>query len=242
MNITKIFQTCLLFFFVTSHELAALNLEKVAICHNKRGPTGPIGPTGATGPSGPRGPDGPTGITGPTGPIGPTGPAGFMGDPGPTGPTGPTGPIGITGPTGTGNVLDYAFIYSNVAQSIAVNTSIAFEVPGPSAPATNIVQIAPQAFQMNAAGIYLAQYCLTASSAADVNVVLALNSNTIVPGGALDIDSDGNDVNLFCQTIFSANAGDIVSIFNVNANSDTLTVEPANGGLTSGSFSLMRIE
>ncbi len=242
MNINKIFRICLLLLFAASYELAALNLEKFAICHDKRGPTGPIGPTGSTGPSGPAGPDGPTGITGPTGPIGITGPIGEIGEPGPTGPTGPTGPMGLTGPTGIGNVLDYAFIYSNVAQSIAVNTSIAFEIPGPFAPATNIVQIAPQALQMNAAGIYLAQYSLTASSAADVNVVLALNSNTIIPGGALDIDSDGNDVNVFCQAIFTANAGDIVSIFNVNANSDTLTVEPANGGLTSGSFSLMRIE
>lgn len=75
---------------------------------------------------GPPGPQGPQGIPGPVGPVGPQGVPGPQGIPGAVGPAGPVGPAGAAGPAGAtgpagpaGGISDFAFLCSDVAQTIA---------------------------------------------------------------------------------------------------------------------------
>ncbi|HZK44327.1 MAG TPA: hypothetical protein VFC73_08630 [Syntrophomonadaceae bacterium] len=62
--------------------------------------------------------------------TGPTGATGATGDIGPTGATGATGDIGPTGPTGPQGLSEYAFIYDEGAQVVAVEADINFSDNG----------------------------------------------------------------------------------------------------------------
>jgi hypothetical protein len=76
------------------------------------------------------------GATGPQGAVGTTGPQGIPGTPGATGAAGPTGASGATGPTGatgaagTQGLAEYAYIYSTIGQTIAINANTPLDSNG----------------------------------------------------------------------------------------------------------------
>jgi hypothetical protein len=221
-----------------------------AHCGEKRGPQGSTGPTGPIGPTGPSGFIGPVGFSGPSGITGPIGPAGLN----PTGAAGPAGAIGVTGPTGPigptgpqGQILDFAFLFSNVSQVLAEGDNVAFEQFGPFAPSSDIVQVTPTTLLLIETGTYLARYAVNATNTSTINFVLELGDGvTMVPipgsftalGGAT-----GPQVEAVGQALFNSNTPNF--LLNVtNVGSGTTTVQPpdpTDGGITSATLSIMRL-
>jgi hypothetical protein len=97
------------------------------------GATGPAGPAGATGLQGLQGVTGDSGATGSlgnTGATGPAGPQGTTGITGASGPTGATGPVGATGSAATQGLSEYAYIYNDAAQIVAIEADVTFNKNG----------------------------------------------------------------------------------------------------------------
>lgn len=96
----------------------------------KRGHSGKPGSAVAKGDTGSTGHIGPTGLQGLQGLIGPFGQIGPTGNIGPTGIQGLIGPIGPNGQQGlSGGIIDYAYFYNNVLQTINSNSNINFNQP-----------------------------------------------------------------------------------------------------------------
>jgi hypothetical protein len=241
-----------LLFIVNSYGHANENWIKAveAHCGEKRGPPGATGPTGPMGPTGPTGFIGPAGFSGPSGITGPIGTTG----PNPTGPAGPVGATGVTGPTGPtgltglqGQILDFAFLFSNVSQTLNEDDSVSFEQLGPFAPSSDIVQVTPTTLLLIETGTYLARYAVNATNNNTINFVLELGDGvTMVPipgsftalGGAT-----GPQVEAVGQALFNSNTPNYLLNL-TNVGSGTTTVQPpdtTDGGITSATLSIMRL-
>jgi hypothetical protein len=114
-------------------------LQGIAGAQGVKGDTGTAGADGAKGDNGTAGVDGAKGDTGAdgtngtngtNGAKGDTGAAGAKGDTGATGDTGADGADGANGIDGTARVGVYGYIYSTVAQSVAVEGMVRFNHHG----------------------------------------------------------------------------------------------------------------
>lgn len=196
------------------------------------GPTGPPGPAGGpTGPTGPQGIPGNTGATGATGPTGPpgTGTTGSQGIPGNTGATGATGPpgTGSTGPQGipgntgatgaTGSLpglgaFGYVFhISPTAAQTIPVGSDLLFNSNGPL---NNII---------HAPGT--AQILVVLPGTYNINFAIYTNGNNpqdwgVAVNGVVVAEFNANGQSMIAGTTLTLNAGDVVTIRNVNSFPD----------------------
>ncbi len=206
------------------------------------GNTGDTGFTGFTGPQGNIGALGATGNTGPTGFTGFTGPSGAQGGLGALGATGNTGPTGFTGFTGfTGNSgpaglaaanAAYLYTYFTGATSVtggspttlAESASVPFNgnvlingiihVPG----STNIQIVTP--------GIYEVLYTVNTPFSSS-RFTAALNGS-LIPGATLYyVAGTTTPAVLNGQLVFSATAGDILTIRCVNTTGTSVEVSSA---------------
>ena len=207
------------------------------------GPAGPAGPKGDTGPAGPAGAKGDTGAVGPagavgakgdTGAVGPAGPAGATGLTGATGATGPAGPAGATGatgppgppgPAGANAVAGYAYYY-NVDPSgppIAPGEAVRFDTNGPST--AGFIHFPGLAdVVLTAAGVYKASFIVTAIEPNQMAVFL---NGSPVPGSVYGSGA-GTQQNTG-EVIFSASAGDVITLVNHGSHT-AVTLQPLAGG------------
>ena len=186
------------------------------------GPTGPTGPEGqrgrrgqqgATGEKGATGEEGRRGKTGRTGATGPAGPTGAAGSPGATGSIGATG---ATGATGTSTVLEFAYIYNLVAQTVSVESDVTFSTNGPISSGFSHSQGTAQ-LELNNGGTYHVDF--SATSLEPCQFALFLNGSII---SGTTFGSGSGAVITSGSVIFRANAGDILTMRNHTSASSVI--------------------
>ncbi len=183
--------------------------------------SGPTGATGATGAAGLTGDTGATGATGSTGAIGATGDTGATGTTGATGSTGSTGTSGATGATGAtgGGALDYAYIYNIGVESVPSNTDVSFDTNGPiSAGISHAVGTKP--ITLRVTGTYRVTYTLAlAAGSLGQFAVVQDGYSAFIPGS----EFGGSSSTIVGQVIFTAQAGDTITLHNTSAVAALLT-------------------
>ena len=194
------------------------------------GLTGPEGPQGEVGPAGP---PGPVGETGPAGPAGPAGPQGIAGPAGPAGPQGVPGPQGIPGPAG--GISQYAYIYNNSAEVVAVIDAVDFDTNGPitagilhapGSPTTTLVNAGTYLVNWSVSGVEPNQFTLYLNGAPVANTRYGsgagtqqntgLSIITVPAGSTLELRNNLSPAAVTLQT----NAGGVQP--NINASLEIL--------------------
>lgn len=213
------------------------------------GPQGPQGPQGAqgvkgdTGAQGPQGDQGAKGDTGAQGPQGVQGDQGVKGDTGAQGPQGLQGDQGVKGDTGAqgpqgvpGTNLVTTFISAYIAgpQTLATNANVVFAAAGANTGDVNSWSTNGSAFTIAAPGVYEirfnvfgVQYSSTRTYILDI-----VNSQTSFvqsgvdlgrfqfnPGSGGNGNSSGAYITLHGELIANCNAGDVITLQNIGANS-----------------------
>ncbi|MFZ5953479.1 MAG: hypothetical protein ACOYT8_00085 [Candidatus Dependentiae bacterium] len=196
------------------------------------GSTGFTGPQGNVGALGATGNTGPSGFTGFTGPIGARGALGALGATGNTGPTGFTGFTGFTGNSGAAGLAagDAAFLYAYFSGTTSVtggdpttladSASVPFTTNGPISGITH----APGStnIEISTTGTYEVLY--TIRTATTSRFTAALNGS-LIPGATLYfITGFKTPASVTGRVVFSANAGDVLTIRCVNASGVSIVV------------------
>jgi hypothetical protein len=196
------------------------------------GPPGPLGTTGADGTSGPTGSTGSAGVTGSQGATGPPGPQGTTGVAGPTGPAGSTGPVGATGPTGSNGLSQYAYVYNDVAQTVAVEADINFNSNGVMT--SGITHLAGIPGDAGIALLNAGDYKVTFSVSGTELSQMALYVNTVGPSIATLVPGTvygagaGTDQNTG-QMIVTFAAGDVLTVRNHSSAAAVGLTTPIGG-------------
>lgn len=121
---------------------------------------GPLGIAGLIGAMGIPGIAGAVGTQGIAGAIGITGPAGPPGDQGVQGPVGDQGAQGTPGVAGASGVSEYAYVYNNTAEIVAIDDDIDFDANGPISPTITHAPGSPTVMLTNA-GTYAVFYSVS---------------------------------------------------------------------------------
>ncbi|MFZ5953482.1 MAG: hypothetical protein ACOYT8_00100 [Candidatus Dependentiae bacterium] len=194
------------------------------------GNTGGLGLQGTTGDSGFTGADGNTGFTGFTGPQGAVGAAGATGFTGPTGQTGFTGFTGNSGAQGIpASLRAYAFLIATGVISVSGPTGVLLGAPIPFGTSEAIQSVnytigSSQVTIVNP-GRYEVLYRVSAFlNVAPIQFGVYVN-DTLLGGGLYNSGLDTfNFPFVNGQVIFNAQAGDVVTIRNVNSNNETYVI------------------
>jgi hypothetical protein len=189
-----------------------------------QGATGAAGATGATGAAGANGAAGATGATGDTGATGAQGPAGVQGVQGAT---------GAAGADGTAGTIEYAHVYNDNAQVVAIEADIAFSNNGVSTSGFTHVP-ATTAIVVNTAGIY--EIFWVVSTVEPSQLALAVNGTPVA--SAIFGSGQGTQQNNG-QALVELAAGDVLTLRN-HSSPSALTLQTLAGGTqTNVNVSLM---
>ena len=164
--------------------------------------------------AGPAGPPGPQGEAGPAGPQGETGPQGEQGEAGPAGPQGEAGPVGAAG------VSEYAYIYNDTAEVVAIAASVPFDANGPitagilhapGSPTTTLVNAGTYLVNWSVSGVEPNQFALFVNgvevdntrygSGAGTQVNTGLSIITVPAGSTLELRNDSSAAAVTLQTL-----------------------------------------
>jgi hypothetical protein len=213
------------------------------------GPTGVIttGITGLTGPTGPTGAIsivlGPTGCTGSTGKTGPTGvtghnsvvlgPTGTTGITGKTGCTGPTGALGITGPMLTkASIGDY--MIASLPSPLAVTNDTNTPISGWSVESSSGITFdGSTAFTINKSGLYMVSFSIGWTPINNDENSVSVWWETSISGvvGQINIRRLNPFIHgtTFIPITFPVTAGNHNIIFYINSQTESTTIQGANG-------------
>ncbi|BDC34767.1 hypothetical protein Noda2021_07250 [Candidatus Dependentiae bacterium Noda2021] len=194
------------------------------------GPVGPIGPLGATGNTGQ------TGLTGFTGPVGARGVAGLAGAIGATGPTGFTGFTGLPGSSGASGLAaaNAAFLYAYFTGATSVtggdpvtlaqSAAVPFTTNGPISGITHTPGSTD--IQILTPGRYEVLYTITTT--VNTSRFTAAINGSLIPGATLYFIGSGTVPALFAgRVVFSATAGDVLTIRLVNGTGTSAVISSA---------------
>lgn len=205
------------------------------------GLVGPQGPAGLIGPAGPRGELGPVGLVGPVGPQGELGIMGLAGVPGLAGAAGPAGPMGLmglaglpgmtgtTGPAGppgapgmAGGLAAYGYIFNQSAQTVAIESPIAFDLNGPLLGVTHLPGNAGIA--VTGSGIYAVRYSVSGVEPGQFAVFVngARAAGTVYGSGAGTQQDNG-------LAILTLSANDVLTLVN-HSSAAAVTLQTLAGG------------
>ena len=188
--------------------------------------TGTAGTTGPSGTAGPIGPTGATGVAGSTGAAGATGPPGPAGPTGPTGATGVTGAAGATGATGaTGaaGALLYAYYYNLSSEVVAIEADISFSTNGNSTAGFTHLAGTTE-ITIDNAGVYELSFIV---SGVEPNQFAVFDNGSVVPGSVYASGAGTQETT--GQVIFTASAGDVVTLRN-HSSASAVTLQTLAGG------------
>ena len=164
------------------------------------------------------------GATGPQGAVGTTGPQGIPGTPGATGAAGPTGASGATGSTGatgaagTQGLAEYAYIYSTIGQTIAINANTPLDSNGimtagithaPGSTGINLINAGDYMVTFSVSGTEPSQFAIFQNGAP---VSGATYGTTVVPGSVYGSGAGTQQNTGF--VIVRASAGDTLTLNN----------------------------
>lgn len=191
------------------------------------GTVGPQGTTGTQGVAGTVGSAGPTGSQGPIGNDGPTGPAGSAGS------TGPTGAAGANGTNGTSGLAEYAYIYNDGAENVALEDDIDFDSNGvitagiSHAPGTNLISVTN-------AGDYKVSFSVSSVEPSQFGLFLngAPVTNSVYGSGAGTQQNTG-------QAILTLAAGDSLTLRNHTSTAGVALETNAGGPGTNVNASIV---
>lgn len=198
------------------------SMEDTRLGRASVGAVGPQGDTGSQGPAGAAGSAGVQGLPGVPGVAGPMGTPGVAGANGTDGATGPQGVQGATGAAGSG-LSEYAHIYNESAQVIAIEADIIFSNNGVSTsgifhpPGTSLIFISnggDYEIAFSVSGVEPNQFALFVNGAPFSGATYASGSGTQQNNGV---------------AIVSLAAGDVVTVRN-HTSAAAVTLQTLAGG------------
>lgn len=178
--------------------------------------------TGTTGADGALGATGSTGSTG-AGVAGPTGATGTTGVPGTTGSTGATG---ATGSPGSSGLSEYAYVYNDAAQVVALNTDVTFNKNGVLT--AGITHAAGTPGDAGIAILNAGDYKVTFSVSGVVPSQMAVTVNGTVAPSTVYGSGAGTQQNNG-QAIINVAAGDVLTLGN-SISTAAVTLQTLAGG------------
>lgn len=147
---------------------------------------------------------------------------GASGPTGPQGPAGSRGPVGPAGATGPARAVNYAYIYNNAPETVAIEGAVPFDSNGLIDGFTHIP--GGTAIGVTTAGVYRVNFSVSAVEPGQF--ALAVNGvpapQAIYGSGAGTQQDDG-------QVILSLGAGDIVTLLN-HSSAAAITLQSLAGG------------
>ena len=188
-----------------------------------QGSTGAAGTQGSTGAAGPDGSAGAIGPPGATGAAGAAGAQGIVGADGTDGTDGGAGATGQTGAAGPARVAEYAYVYNDTAETVAIGSDVLFDKNG--------VKTTGITHANNTAGITVAtagDYKVTFSVSGTEPSQMALFVNGFAVSSAIYGSGAGTQQNTG-QAIVAIASGDVLTVRN-HTSSSAVTLQTLAGG------------
>jgi BclA C-terminal domain len=169
-------------------------------------------------------------VTGPAGATGTTGNTGLDGTTGAGGVTGPAGSTGATGATGSAasqGLSQYAYVYNDAAQTVAIEADVNFNKNGVLTSGITHAAGTPGAagIALVNAGDYKVTFSVSGSEPSQM--ALFVNGITVVPGTVYGSGA-GTQQNTG-QTIVTLAAGDVLTVRNHSSAAAVTLAEPIGG-------------